>query len=88
MDAEAIQQGLADAAATITGLQAFPSVPDTIDPPAFMVDDLEFSYSQSFGGLVECLFTCALFVGRADSDNARAELSGFLAPTGDTSIKA
>jgi len=92
MDIQAIQQGLAAAAATITGLRGYPSLIDAINPPAFAPVELELSYDRTFQagayGMVETLFSCGLYVSRGDSDAGRAALVGYLAPTGPTSIKA
>lgn len=88
MDVQAIQQGLANAADNITGLMAFPSLPDSIEPPVFAPIELEIEYHQSFGGLTQILFTCGVYVSRGDSTTGRAALVGYLAPSGSGSILA
>lgn len=90
MDVYAIQQGLATAARTITGLRAEPTLPDSINPPMFAPLDLEMSYNQTFGssGLVEVLFTCQVFTSRGDTTTGRKLLIGYLAEAGASSVKA
>lgn len=92
MDVQAIQQGLATAAATISGLKTMPSLPDAINPPLFAVTELDLDYNQTFAGgsfgMVETLFSCGLYVSRGDSEAGRAALVGFMAPSGSSSIPA
>jgi hypothetical protein len=90
MDVQAIQQGLADAAATISGLNTAPSIPDAITPPLFAPTELDFTYHRTFGpgGMTEQLFSCGLFVSRGDSATGRAALAGFLTESGPMSILA
>jgi hypothetical protein len=92
MDFEAIQQGLADAADVITGLQCLPSLSDAIDPPTFAPTEVEGEYDQTFSGggdgMVETLFTCGVFTSRGDTEAGRALLVGFINPSGATSVKA
>lgn len=90
MDIQAIQAGLASAAATITGLNAYSSLPDSITPPVFGVIELDVDYNKSFstGGLTQANFSCGVYASRGDSPTGRAKLVGYMAPTGAASIKA
>jgi len=90
MDVQAIQQGLADAADTITGLRCFATLPDSINPPTFATTEVEIDYDKAFGAgsLTDHLFTCGIFTSRGDSPTGRAALAGYLAPTGAGSVKA
>lgn len=89
MDVEAIQQGLANAADTITGLRCFPALPGSINPPTFAVVEFELGYHGTFSparGLTEVTFTCGVYA--SDSDQGRKQLLPFLTETGATSIPA
>jgi hypothetical protein len=89
MDVLSVQQGLATASKTISGMHAFPTLPDAINQlPMFAPLELDLSYNQTFGGLVEVLFTCQVFVSRGDTDTGRKALVGYLAESGSSSIKA
>jgi hypothetical protein len=88
MDVDAIQQGLATAASTITGLRGYASLPEAINPPVAAVTEFEMQYHQAFGGLVEAMFTFGVFVSRADQPSGRAALTGYLAPSGAGSLPA
>jgi hypothetical protein len=90
MDVQAIQAGLATAAATITGLASAPTVPDSLNSlPIFAPAELEMNYDKAFGGaLTEAVFTCALFTSRGDAESGRVALAGLMAPAGAGSIKA
>lgn len=88
MDVYAIQSGLATAAKTVPGLRAAPTLPDAITPPLFVPVDFDLTYNQTFGGLVEVLFTCQVFTSRGNTDTGRKLLIGYLAEAGPSSIKA
>jgi hypothetical protein len=89
MDFEAIQQGLANAAKTIAGLQCFPTLPDSIDPPTFAPIELEIDYQKTFGAssMTETVVTCGLFVSRGDTDAGRAALATYVSANGPSSIR-
>lgn len=93
VDILAIQQGLANAADNITGLRAFASIPDTLNPPVFAVIEFDADYHQTFGsaaagGLTEFLFTCGVFVSSGDTFTGRKALVAYLSPDGTSSIRA
>lgn len=89
MDVEQIQQGLATAAATITGLRTFPQLPGAIEPPTFAPVEVEMAYHQTFSpsrGLTGLTVTCGVYA--PDTDQGRKLLVGYLAETGSGSIPA
>lgn len=89
MDLRAIQQGLSNAADTITGLRCYPTLPDSINPPTFAPVEFDLAYHQTFSpsrGMTELTFTCGVYV--PDDDAGRKLLVGYLAETGATSIPA
>lgn len=90
MDFDAVFQGLADAASAIAGLRSFPGLPDSINPPTFAPIDLTIEYNQAFGAssLTLATVTAGVYVSRGDTLTGRAVLAGYMAPTGDGSIKA
>lgn len=82
-----IQQGLAAAALTIDGLNAFPALPDAITPPTFAPIEFTINYDQTFGhGLRMITHSCGIYV--PNNDAGHLDLSDFLEDTGPTSIKA
>lgn len=89
MDIEALQQGLANAADTITGLRCFPALPGSINPPTFAVVEFELSYHGTFSsgrGLTEVTFTCGAFA--TNSNEGRKQLLPYLADSGSSSVPA
>lgn len=89
MDVEAIQQGLANAADTITGLRCYPALPGAINPPVFAPTEFTMDYHGTFSatrGLTSLVFTCGVFA--PDTDEGRKILVAFLAETGASSIPA
>lgn len=92
MDVEAIHEGLANAAGSITGLRTYPSLPGAINPPVFAPTEFEMEYHQTFsasGGLTAFMFSCGIFASyAADQESGRKTLAGYLAESGATSILA
>lgn len=89
MDVELIHERLAGAADAITGLRGYPSLPGSINPPAFAPVEVEMEYHQTFsstGGLTVATYTCGVYA--PDSDEGRKLLLPFLAPSGATSVLA
>lgn len=89
MDVELIQQGLANAADTVSGLRCYPALPGAIVPPTFAPVEFELDYHQTFssaGGLTQLTFTCGVY--NTDSDAGRKQLLPFLAEAGSSSIRA
>lgn len=89
MDLDAVAQGLADAAGQITGLAAFPYLPDSIPAPAFVVGDVRVDFDQTFGrGLDQAVITCQVLLGRADDKASQSALNGYLSGAGAPAVKA
>ncbi len=89
IDIEAIQQGLANAADTISGLQALTALHGAITPPTFAVTEFELEYHKTFSatrGLTELIFTCGVFA--PDSEQGRKLLMPLLSETGTSSVPA
>ena len=89
MDVEQIQQGLADAADTISGLRCYPQLPGAINPPTFAPVELEMAYHQTFSasrGMTDLTVTCGVYA--PDTDQGRKLLVALLAETGSGSVPA
>jgi hypothetical protein len=85
----AVRTALAGAADNITGLRASATVPDSINPPTFVVGEITQSFDQTMQrGLDEILITCRLYVSRADDKHGQDKLDAYLAGSGSSSIKA
>jgi hypothetical protein len=65
--------------AGIDGLRVFKFVPDDVVPPAAFVAFPTINYDTSNSGII---------VGRAHARSAYAELSPYLLPTGEKSVRA
>jgi len=81
---------LAARADVISGLKCYDKIPETIDPPSFVVGPLDsMTYNLTAGptGAI-WVFLCRLYAARADSWEAQILLDSFVAPTGASSIKA
>jgi hypothetical protein len=89
MDVSAVFTGLAERAATISGLRCFPYLPDSIPEPAFFPADVEIDYDQAYaGGMDQYTVRCRLLVSRADDRAGQGALNAYLAATGPKSVKA
>ena len=73
---------------TITDLDPYPFIPDSISPPTLAVGRMQIDYDQTFGGLEQAVVTLHVFASRADSQEGQATLLPFMAGTGASSIKA
>lgn len=86
---QAVRQGLASAAAAISGLTTYPYVPDSVTEPCFYPGGYEIDYDQTFArGMDAVEFTCYVLVSRADDMGGQARLDGYLKGSGSTSLKA
>lgn len=84
-----MRQGLADNAAGITGLRTFGYIPDSAVPPMFFVGEVDITFDRTFGrGLDELQIRCRVLVSAADDRSGQLLLNGYLAGSGDQSIKA
>jgi hypothetical protein len=89
VDVEAIHEGLATAARTISGLRCYASLPGAINPPVFAPTEVELAYHQTFspvGGMTSVTFSCGIFTSTGDTDAGRKLLMGYLAETGSNSL--
>lgn len=89
MDIAAVRQGLADAAATIDGLNCYGYTPDSVSEPCFYPLDVTIDYDQTFArGMDQLSVTCIVLASRADDRAGQAKLDAYLAGSGSQSIKA
>lgn len=91
MDFPAVMQGLADAASAIEGLNCYATLPGSIVPPTFAPYEVEtVQYNQTFksDSMTWLTLTCAVFVSNGYTEEGAKLLTGYLTPSGPTSIKA
>jgi hypothetical protein len=74
--------------AGIDGLRVFKFVPDDVVPPAAFVAFPTINYDTSNSGDYSATFLVHIIVGRAHARSAYAELSPYLLPTGEKSVRA
>lgn len=79
MDLQAVRLGLAVNAATcVTPVRAFAYPRETIDPPTFVVSEIDVSFHQSMGNLNAFDVTCVVFVSNATDRGGVAKVDAFL----------
>lgn len=86
-----IRTGLKTAAETIAGVHGYYTVPPTILTPAAIVEpgDPVIVFDETMGrGSDDLAFSLLLLVQLTDLASAQAELDGYLAGDGATSVKA
>lgn len=84
-----VRAGLATALETITGLRAFEYVPDSLSPPAAVVEPLEVTFHAAMqNGLTEYRAFILVIVGRMSDRSSQTRLDGYLATTGASSVRA
>jgi hypothetical protein len=93
MDPDLVAQGLAVQAATIVTpdggkLRGLDYLADTINPPVFIVGDIQIDYLQTFGTEDAYTITCRLLISRADDRAGQRALRPYMKRTGQQSIKA
>ena len=74
---------------TITGLRVFDYVPDSLAPPAAVVEPIEVDYDQAMN--LGCEFYRAfilVIVGRMSDRSSQDRLDAYVAESGASSIKA
>lgn len=84
-----VAQGLADAADTIAGLRTHADIPGQLVPPSFVVDmpqTVGFDQTMRRGSDVLTI-TCGVYVSAAHNRTGQAQLMGYLAGSGATSLK-
>jgi hypothetical protein len=88
MSISAIREGIGDNLRTISGLRVFEEIPDTLSPPAAVVQLNSVDYHQAFsGGLNILRFTVRVIVGRAAERHAQRKLDLYAEPDGDSSVR-
>jgi hypothetical protein len=89
VDVAAVFTGLANKAATITGLRCFDFTPDSIPEPCFYVHDVDIDYDVAFsGGMDQFIVKCRLLVSHADDRAGQKSLKDYLRAAGPKSVKA
>ena len=84
-----LRAGLATRLATITGLRASATMPDSPMPPQAVVFPDSITYDTAFGrGSDEYTFSVLVIVGRVADRAAQLNLDGYCSSSGGTSIKA
>lgn len=89
MNPTAVRAGLATALDTITGLRCFDNVPDSLAPPAAVVEPVEVNFDYAMQrGLDNYKAFVLVIVGRMSERSASDRLDAYLAPSGAGSVKA
>jgi hypothetical protein len=86
----AVRQGLTTALDTITGLRCFDYVPDSLSPPAAVVEPLEIEYgvSMTASGIDYYRGFVLVIVGRMSDRSSQDRLDAYLASSGASSVVA
>ena len=89
MTPSAVRAGLATALETITGLRCFDYVPDSLSPPAAVIEPLEVTFDEAMGrGLDLYQAFILVIVGRMVDRSSSERLDAYLAGSGASSVKA
>ena len=90
MNPTAVRQGLTTALDTITGLRCFDYVPDSLSPPAAVVEPLEIEYgvSMTASGIDYYRGFVLVIVGRMSDRSSQDRLDAYLASSGASSVVA
>lgn len=84
-----VRTGLATAVDTISGLRVFDYVPDSLSPPAAVVEPLEVSFHAAMqDGLTMYRAYVLIILGRMSDRSSQDRLDAYVATTGSTSVKA
>lgn len=84
-----IRSGLATNLATVSGLRTAEVIPDNPQPPIAIFELDRIDYHQAMqNGLTIYRFNVQVIVGRASSRSAQRKLDVYIAPEGDSSVKA
>jgi hypothetical protein len=85
----AVRAGLATALDTITGLRVFDHVPDSLSPPAAVIEPVEVLFDEAMvRGLDKYRAFVLVVVGRMSERSASDRLDLYLAGSGASSVKA
>jgi hypothetical protein len=89
MNPTAVRAGLSTALDTIAGLRTFDNVPDSLSPPAAVVEPVEVTFDEAMQrGLDMYRAYVLVIVGRMSERSASDRLDAYLAGSGASSIKA
>lgn len=89
MTPNAVRAGLATALETISGLRAFEYVPDSLAPPAAVVEPIEITYHGAMAnGMTTYRAFILVIVGRMSDRSSQARLDGYLGTSGASSVLA
>jgi hypothetical protein len=85
----AVRAGIATALDTIAGLRCFDYVPDSLAPPAAVVEPLEIDYDEAMNRGCEFYRAFILvIVGRMSDRSSQDRLDAYLTESGASSVKA
>lgn len=89
MTPNGVRAGLGTALDTITGLRVFDYVPDSLSPPAAVVEPLEVDYDEAMKrGLDVYRAFVLVIVGRMSDRSSQDRLDAYVAGSGASSVKA
>jgi hypothetical protein len=89
MTPNGVRTGLGVALDTIAGLRAFDYVPDSLSPPAAVVEPLEVDYDEAMRrGLDVYRAFILVIVGRMSDRSSQDRLDAYVAGSGASSVKA
>jgi hypothetical protein len=75
-------------AASVTGLSGYENVPESINPPAFMVVPRTTDFQKAFGrGLDSYTFDVIVLISRRDDELAQTDLDPYITGAGTKSIR-
>ncbi len=89
MTPNGVRAGLGTALDTITGLRVFDYVPDSLSPPAAVVEPLEVDYDEAMRrGLDFYRAFILIIVGRMSDRSSQDRLDAYVTGSGASSVKA
>jgi len=89
MTPNGVRAGLGTALDTITGLRVFDYVPDSLSPPAAVVEPLEVDYDEAMQrGLDFYRAFILVIVGRMSDRSSQDRLDAYVTGSGASSVKA
>ena len=87
MNPTAVRTGLATALQTISGLRCFDYVPDSLSPPAAIVEPLEIEYGTAMAnGLNHCMGYVLIVVGRMSDRSSQDRIDAYVNTSGASSV--
>ena len=89
MNPTAVRTGLSTALDTITGLRCFDYVPDSLSPPAAIVEPLEIEYGTAMAnGLNRVTAYVLIVVGRMSDRSSQDRIDAYVNTSGASSVVA